>query len=116
MFIVVLGVMPKIVFEPNPRPLDCCHAIPLENRQTKISCPVKNHIRDIHGLVLCVRCSCDVRELEKFFEGGEYSRNWVSRIVDCLLDDVFTLEELVGNQLTIVVLEVSQNVRHSVVD
>ena len=37
-------------------------------------------------------------------------------MVGCILDDVFTPEELVGHQLALVVLEVSQHVRHSVVD
>ena len=66
--------------------------------------------------VLGVRRSGDVGELKKFFNGGEYGLYQVLRIVDCLLDDVFALEELVGNQLTVVLLKVSQHVRDSVVD
>ena len=77
---------------------------------------MKNDVNYVHSLVLSVRRSGDVGELENFFGGGEYRRYRVSRIVDCLLDDIFTLEELVGHQLTIVVLEVSQHIRNNVVD
>ena len=104
------------MFEPNPFPLDCCHRIPFENCQSELARPVKNHICDIHGLVLPVWCSGDVGKIKKFLDGGEYGRDWVSSIVDRLLDGVFALKELVGPQLTAVVLEVIQHVRHGVVD
>ena len=37
-------------------------------------------------------------------------------MVGCLLDNLFALEELVGHQLTVVVLKASQHIRHGVVD
>ena len=63
-----------------------------------------NYIQVIHGLELCIQCSGDVGKLEKFFDGGEYGRYWVSRMVGCLLDNSLALEKLVGHQLTVVVL------------
>ena len=77
---------------------------------------MKNQICDIHGLILHVRRSGDVGEFKKFFDGREYGRDWVSRIVDNLLDNFFALEELVGDQLTAVILELSQHVWDGVVD
>ena len=105
----------KTSFEPNPRPLDFFHAIPFANRQSKLARPVNNHIRNIHGLIFRVQHSGDVGELEKFFNRGEYGHDWVSRIVDRLLGNVFALKDLVGHQMTVVVLEVIQHVRHSVI-
>ena len=65
---------------------------------------MNNHIRNIHGLFLCIRRSVDVDKLEKFFDSGEYGCGWVSRMVGCLLDNSLALEKLVGHQLTVVVL------------
>ena len=104
------------LFEPNPITLDCFHAIPFVNCQYELARTVKNDVRYVHSLVLGVRSSGDVGKLKKFFNGGEYGRYRVSWIVDCLLDNVFTVEELVGNQLTVVVLEMSQHVRAGVFD
>ena len=56
---------------------------------------MKNHICDIHGLLLNVKSSVNVRELEELFYGEEYGHDWVSRIVDHVLDDIFAIEELV---------------------
>ena len=103
-------------FELNPRLLDCCCVIPFANRLSELDCPAKNHIRNINGLVLCIRRSGDVGKLEKFFDDGEYGHDCVSRMVCFILDDVFALGEIVWHQQTVVVLEVSQNVRHGVVD
>ena len=94
----------------------CCHAIPFSNFQYELSRHVKNDVSSVNSLVLGVRLSGDAGKIEKFFNGGEYGRYQVSMIVYCLLDDVFALEELVGNQLTVVLLKVSQHVRDSVVD
>ena len=52
----------------------------------------------------------------KLFDGGEYSCDWVSRVVCCLLENALALKKSMGNQLTIAVLEVSQHICHSVVD
>ena len=106
----------KKLFEPNPSPLDCCHAIPFANFQSKLARTVKNHISDIHDSVLCIRSYGNVGELEKFFNGREYGRDWVSRMVGCLLDSIFALKDIVGHQLTVVIFEVSQHVRHGAVD
>ena len=100
----------RIFFETNPSPLDCCHAITFANCQSQLAHPVKNHIQDIHGLVLCVQNSGDVGKLKKLFNSGKYGCDWVSRIVCFLLDGVFVLKDLVGHQLTVVVLEVIQHV------
>ena len=103
------------LFEPDPRLLDCRHVVPLANFQPKISRTVNDHLGDSHGLVLRVGGSGDVRELEKFFEGGKYGREWVSRVVCCLLDYVLALKEFMWYQLTVVFLEVSDNASHIVV-
>ena len=57
------------LFELNPRPLNCCHAITFANQQYKLSCSVKNGVSYVHSLVLGVQHSSDVDELEKFFNG-----------------------------------------------
>ena len=90
--------------------------IPFANFQPELACPVNNHTCNIHDLVLRVQSSGDVGELKKFFDSREYGHDRFPRILDHLLDDVFALKELVGNKLTVVVLEVSQHVRHGVVD
>ena len=107
---------PKELFEPNPRPLDFCHAIPFAYRQPKLDRPVNNYVRCVQSLVLVVRHSGDVAKLKKFFKGGQYGHHEVLGIVDNLLDNFFALEELVGDQLTAVILELSQHVRDGVVD
>ena len=96
--------------------MDCFNAIPFTNSQSKLARPVKNHIRDIHGLVLCVKRSSDVGKLEKLFDGREYGCYWVLGMVGRPLDNVFALEELVGHQLSVVFLEVIQHIRHGVFD
>ena len=63
-----------------------------------------------------VRCSGDVGELENFFDGGKYGCDRVPRMICRLLDYVLSLGEFVGNQLTVVVLEVSDHFRHGVID
>ena len=94
------------MLEPYPHPLHCCHAIPFADFQSELSRPVKKYLGYVHSFVLGVRRSSDVGELNKFFNGGEKGRYWVSMIVDCLLDDVFALDNLMGHRLTIVVLKV----------
>ena len=74
------------------------------------------YVCDVHGLELGVRCSGDVVELDKLFDGGKYSRDQVLWMVCLILDDVLVMEELVGHQLTVVVLEVSENILNGVVD
>ena len=69
------------MFQANPCLLNCCHAITLANNQPKPAYPVNNHIRYVHGLALGVQRYGDVRELENLFGGGEYSRDWVLRMV-----------------------------------
>ena len=59
----------KELFEPNSRPLDCCRAVPFTNFQSELASPVNNDIGSVHSLVLVVRCSCDVSEIDKFFNG-----------------------------------------------
>ena len=77
---------------------------------------MKNYVSYVHILVLGARHSVDVGELQNLFNGGEYGYYQVSMIVDHLLDDVFALEELMGHQLTVVGVEVSQHIRDGVVD
>ena len=60
----------KKLFERDPHPPDCCHAIPFANHQSELSRPVKNDVSYVHCLVLGVQRSNDVSELEKFFNGG----------------------------------------------
>ena len=66
--------------------------------------------------MLSVGCSGDIGELEKFFDGGKYGRNWVLKMVCCLLDYVLAFEEFMGHQLTIFFLEVSEHVCHGVLN
>ena len=78
MSLVVFDVQSKKkLFESNPRLLDCCSAIPLENRQSELVRPVDNHISSINGLKLCVCSPGDVSELEEFFNGREYGPDGV---------------------------------------
>ena len=67
-------------------------------------------------MVLRVQHSDDVIKLDKFFDGGEYGRDWVSRIVYFLIEHFFKLEEFVGHQLAVAILEVNQKVCHGLVD
>ena len=106
---------PKKMFKSNPDLLNCCHTITLANHQPKLACPVNNHIRDVQGLELGIRCSGDVGQIKNFYDDGKYGRNWVPRMVCCLLDDVLALYKFVGHQLTLVLLEASEHVRHNVV-
>ena len=62
------------MFEPNPRPLECCHTIPFANFQSELACTVKNDVRYVHSLVLGVPCSGNVGEIENLFNGREYGR------------------------------------------
>ena len=66
--------------------------------------------------MLRVGGSGEVGELEKFFDGGKYGRDWVSKMVHNLLDDVLELKEFMWHQLTVVLLALSENVRHGIVD
>ena len=68
---------------------------------------MNNHIRNIHVLNICVRSPGDVGKPEEFFDGGGYDHNQVSRMVGCLLDDLFAFKKIVRHQLTRVVLKVS---------
>ena len=61
MFLVVIGVFSKKLFEPNPRPLEYCYAIPFLNRQFELACPVNIYVSYFHGLVLSVKRSGDAR-------------------------------------------------------
>ena len=95
---------PKRIFETNPLPLECFHAIPFVNGQSKLACPVKNNIRDIHVLVLCIQHSVSIGELENFFDGGEYGFGWILKMVSCLLDGtclVSTECSFIGGDLTL---------------
>ena len=106
----------KKLFKYNTRLVNCSHAIPLANFQSGISCPVNNHIRDVHSLELGIQRSGDVRDPEKFFCGGEYSRDQVLRMVCRIIEDILALHKFVGHQLTVVFLEVSEHVCYGVVD
>ena len=77
---------------------------------------MKNDVSYVHRLVLGVQRSGDIGKLEKFFNVKEFGSYWFSSIVDCLLDNIFALEDLVGHQLNVVVLKMSQHVRDVVVD
>ena len=66
--------------------------------------------------MLRVRGSGDVGKIDMFFDGGKDSTDWFSRMVQCLLDNFLALEEFMWHQLTLVVFEVSDTVRHSVID
>ena len=60
---------PKKLFEPNPHSLDCCHAILFANYQYKLDRPVNNCLSYVHSLVLSVKSSGYVRELNKLSNG-----------------------------------------------
>ena len=104
------------MFEPYLHLLECWHAVPLANCQPKLDRPVNDHLCNFHGLVLRVGGSGDVGELEEFFDGGKYSPDWALRMVCRLLDNVIAFKEFTWNQLTVIFLEVSKNVRHGVID
>ena len=70
----------------------------------------------VYRLVLGVQRSVDVAKIKEFFNGGEYGCYRVSRILDNVIDAVFSIKDLLGNQLTVDVLEVSQHVHDGVVD
>ena len=65
---------------------------------------------------LVIKRYSDARKLKKLFDDGEYSRNRVSRVVCCLLDNVLAIENFVGHQLTVFLFEVSEHVCHGVID
>ena len=73
-FLDLLVCCPKKNIEPDPCPLDCCHAVPFANRQSKLACPMDNDVSYVHRLVLGLQRSGDVGELKKFFNIGEYGR------------------------------------------
>ena len=83
---------------------------------TQTSCPLNYHVCNVHGLDFSVGCYGDVSELDKFFDVRKYGTDKVSRMVCHLLEDVLTLKDFVGNKLNVVFLEVSDHVRHGVVD
>ena len=78
--------------------------IPLANQKSDLACPVNNYMININGLKLCIQSPGDVFKLEDLFEGGEYSHDWVLRMVSFLPDNVFAFNKLVGHQLTVFVL------------
>ena len=57
--------------------------------------------------MLIVGCSDDVGKLEKFFDGGKYGNDQVSRVLCHILGNFFVIKEFVSHQLTIVFLQVS---------
>ena len=57
-----------------------------------------------------------VGEFKKFFEGRKYGCNRVLRMVCHLLDNVLALKDFMWHQLTVVFLEMSENVSHGVSD
>ena len=73
-------------------------------------------MRNVHGLNLGIRCSNGVGELKNFFDDGKDALDWALRMVRRLLDNVLSLAKFVGHQLTVYFLEVSEHVRHGVVD
>ena len=77
---------------------------------------MNDHVCNARGLVLHVGHSNDIKELKKFFGGIKYICDWFLRMVRRLIDDVLALDKFMRHQLTIVLLEVSENVSHSVVD
>ena len=116
-FLFYLSIFsPKNLFESNPRLIYCCHAIKPANIQSEISLSFNNYISNIHGLKLCVQSLGDVSKLEEFLDGGEYGRDRILKMVCHILDNVFAFKKLVGDQLTVVVLEVSQPVLHGIID
>ena len=104
------------MFEPYPRLLDRRRKVTLAKFQLKLACLVNDYAGNVHGLVLLVGGSGDVIKLEKFFDGKKDGCDWVSRVLCRLLDNVLTLKEFMWHQLTVVLLEVSDNVRHGVLD
>ena len=50
------------------------------------------NLPDVHGLDLSVGCSVDIGILDKFFDGGKYGRDWVSRMVCHILNDAFAIK------------------------
>ena len=73
-------------------------------------------LHNVNGLELVIKHSSDVVELDKLLDGGEYSRDGVSRTLCHLLDDVLALEKFIGYQLIIFFLEESEHVRPGVID
>ena len=116
MSLIFLDVRSKNLFESNACLLECCHAIPLVDCQSDLSCPVNKNISNIHVLKLCVLSPVNVRKLDGLFNSREYSHDQIPMMVVCLIDDVFAFKKLMGNQLTVVVLEMSQHVRNGIID
>ena len=117
MFFTILDVTSKKkLFKSNARLLNYCHVIPFANLQSELSRTVNNHIHYVKGLGLGIQRSIDVIKLKKCFDSREYSRNRFSRMICCILGDVLSIDNFVGNQLTIVFLEVSGRVRHVVIN
>ena len=77
---------------------------------------MNNHLRNVNKLDISIRCSGDVGELKKFFNGRKYGHNLFSRMLCCLIDDVLALETFVGHQTIIALLEESDHVCNGVVD
>ena len=73
-------------------------------------------MRNVHILNLGIRCSNGFGELKNFFDDGKDALDWALRMVRRLLDNVLSLAKFVGHQLTVYFLEVSEHVRHGVVD
>ena len=88
--------------------------------------PLRVEAEPIHGgttsvilicpiYLLCIGCPRYVVELEEFLDCGEHGRNWVVRVVNCLLGDVLPFKYLVRHQLTVVVLQMCEYACHGVV-
>ena len=69
----------------------CC-MFPFANGEHKITRTVNYHVGNVDGLVLRVQCSDYVCELKKFFDGVKYGRNWLLKIVSCIIDNFLALE------------------------
>ena len=106
---------PKKLFEPYPCLIYFQNAVPLANFQPKPARPANYHVGDVHGLELRVWGSGDVGKFEKFSRGRKYGSDWVSRMVSHLLENLLMIKRFMWHQLTVVVLEISENVSHGAI-
>ena len=76
---------------------------------------MRYEVVNVDSLELCIRFPHDVSKLEEFIYCGEHGRERVVRVVNRLLDNVLPFKDILRHQLTVVVLQMREYVRHSVV-
>ena len=115
MYLLALCDMSRKLFKLHPHLLYFRHVIPFANCQPELARPVEYDVGNVDRLQLFIRCPLDVSKLEEFLDCGEHGRDWFSRVVNCLLDNVFLFKELVRHQLTVVVLHIREYACHSII-